>query len=147
MNMKRISLVMIAVFFVSACGGMMSQPANPVQSMQYGDEKKSCRFLQQEVEAVETDIQVKAGKKTNKTVSNVALGAVGLVLFWPALFFMDFSKKEQIEINALERRRASLLRMGIDRACSFALGEDLSKPYISTLTPPPKVQETTDDID
>ncbi len=137
--MKKISFLMMAVvFFVSACGGMMSQPANPVASMQYGDEKKSCRFIQQEVETVETDIRVKVRKKTNKVTTNVVLGAAGLLLFWPALFFMDFSGKEQIEINALEKRRAGLLRVGIDKNCAFALGADMSKPYITSVIPPPK---------
>ena len=129
--MKRtISLLILGCFLFVGC---MGQTAHPVQSYQYGDEKKSCPFLRAEVADCEADIDKKYQQSKNKTAANVALGATGLILFWPALFFMDLKGSEKIELEALEKRRKTLIRVAREKECEWCLGKNIKEDYVAEL--------------
>ena len=48
---------------------------------------------------------------------NVAAGAISTVIFWPAMFAMDLSNAEQIELRAFRDRNKTLERLGAKRDC------------------------------
>jgi len=60
--------------------------------------------------------------ETNKTGKNTALGVTGFFLIVP-LFFMDLSKAEQIELNALRQRYNHLVLISGEKNCGFEKDE------------------------
>ena len=116
--MKKI--VLITLLICLGAYGCAGRTPNPVQTYQYGDEKRSCEGLRAELSNLEADIQKKL-PDSDKTGSNVALGVAGAFLLVP-WFFMDFSKADQVEIEALRRRYNSLVIISADKNCGFDWG-------------------------
>ena len=58
--------------------------------MQPFDNQKDCLALDAEISGNSQPIIQLADEKADKRVQNIVAGTVGLVLFWPALFAMDF---------------------------------------------------------
>lgn len=126
---KSFLMTVIFIFGVYGCAG---RTPNPVQTYQYGDEKRTCAGLRAELANLEADIQRKL-PDSEKTGSNVALGVAGAFLLVP-WFFMDFSKADQVEIEALRRRYNSLVIISADKDCGFenkAIPE-FTKPAVET---------------
>ena len=124
--MKRTSVVaLILCLVIFGCAG---RTPNPVQTYQYGDEKRSCNGLKAEISNIESDIQRKL-PDSDKSGSNVALGIAGAFLLVP-WFFMDFSKADQVEIEALRRRYNSLVIISAEKSCGFDYKEipEFQKP-------------------
>ena len=72
-------------------------------------------------------------KRNSKTGANVALGVVGAVVFWPALFAMDFSGVEKEELNAYRNRHDQLTRIAIQKNCSLTeAAPDLKEEALRT---------------
>lgn len=113
--MKNIVLAVLLVCL--GAYGCAGRTPNPVQTYQYGDEKRSCAGLRSELSNIDADIQRKL-PDSDKTGSNVALGVAGAFLLVP-WFFMDFSKADQVEIEALRRRHNSLVIIAADKSCGF----------------------------
>ena len=112
--LKNIAVSILTATLVVSCGG---RAANPVMVHQYGDEQKSCKALEREIAFTEEEIH-RLIPKTEKTGKNVALGITGFILIIP-WFFMDFSKAEQIEVNALRQRYNNLVIIATDKECGL----------------------------
>lgn len=106
--------ITLAVLMLIGCAG---RPANPVMVYQHGDEKRSCDALERELELTGEDI-LALMPKTEKADKNTQLGVAGIFLLVP-LFFMDISKAEQVEVNALTKRYNHLLEIAVDKGCGF----------------------------
>ena len=94
--------------------------------------QRAMRAETQTDKLLEADIQRKL-PDSEKTGSNVALGVAGAFLLVP-WFFMDFSKADQVEIEALRRRYNSLVIISADKDCGFenkAIPE-FTKPAVET---------------
>lgn len=114
--LKFITLCLIIVI-LNGCAG---RAANPVMVQQYGDENKSCKALNSEMQFVQSEI-TRLIPQTNKTGKNVLLGVTGWFFIVP-WFFMDLSKAEQEEINALRHRYNHLAIIATDK-CSEAIDQ------------------------
>ena len=113
--MKKTTIaVAMAVLALYGCAG---RTPNPVASYELGDDKKSCNALKAELTNTDADIQRKL-PDVDKTGQNVALGVTGAFFIVP-LFFMDFSKADQIEVEALRRRHNSLVILASEKGCGF----------------------------
>lgn len=99
--------------------GCAGRPAQPVMVYQHGDEERSCDALERELELIEEDIRALI-PKTDKSDKNTQLGVAGIFLLVP-LFFMDISKAEQVEVNALTKRYNHLLVIAVEKDCGFDL--------------------------
>lgn len=106
--------------------GCMGTAPKPVAQFQYGDDKKTCEMLQAEVSDCESQMAALEKKRKGKVGGNIFIGALGAVLFWPALFFLDTKSDEQAEINALQKRRQSLGNIAIDNGCEWCVGRDFT---------------------
>ena len=112
--MKKSTIVVAVCFGLSACAG---HTPNPVQSYQPGDDRKSCAAIKAELTNTEADIRAKV-PDADKTAQNVALGVAGVFLIVP-WFFMDLSKADQVELEALRRRYNTLVIMASEKQCGF----------------------------
>ncbi|TAH33661.1 MAG: hypothetical protein EYC62_06420 [Alphaproteobacteria bacterium] len=106
--MKKIyaAMAMIAVTMIlSGCAG---REARPVATYKHGDETLNCAQLRREAEKSE-NAAIKLYKDHNDAHDgNVVMGTVGAVLFWPALFALDTSDAEKVEMEGHKERIESL---------------------------------------
>ena len=107
------------ILFALILTGCAGRPANPVMVYQHGDEARSCDVLERELELIGEDI-IALMPKTDKADKNTQLGVAGVFLLVP-FFFMDISKAEQVEINALTKRYNHLLDISVEKYCGFDL--------------------------
>lgn len=106
----------LAALILMGCAG---RPANPVMVYQHGDQGRSCDALGRELELIAEDI-LALMPQTDKADTNTQLGVAGIFLLVP-LFFMDISKSEQVEVNALTKRYNHLLGISVEKDCGFDL--------------------------
>ena len=113
-KLRKLGALTLSALMLLGCAG---REAHPVSTYQYGDEKKSCKALEMELTFTEEKIQ-RLLPETEKTGKNVGLGVAGVLLIVP-WFFMDFTKSEQIEAEALRDRYNQLLVIAEDKNCGF----------------------------
>ena len=70
--------------------GCTGSPPTQIATVQPFDNQKDCLALCAEISGNSQPINQFADELADKRVENIAAGNVGLVLFWPALFAMDF---------------------------------------------------------
>ena len=118
MNKKEIgykfaALVVIVLLLVN-CGG---RAAYPIMAQEPSDHKKSCKTLIIEIVQIQGEIH-KLIPQTHKTGRNILFAAAGWFLIFP-FSYMDFSKAEQVEIEALIQRYNHLIMVGKEKNCGF----------------------------
>ena len=106
--------LLLGALIVTGCAG---RPASPVMVYQHGDEARTCDAIERELELIEEDI-LALMPQTDKADENTQLGVAGFFLLVP-LFFMDISKAEQVEVNALTKRYNHLLMIAVEKECGF----------------------------
>ena len=100
---------------LSGCGG---REAHPIASTSAGDTGLQCSGINREFAANERQILSTVKERSQAQGKNVILGATGVLLFWPALFFMDPKSPEKIEIDALRNRNQVLTDLARSRGCA-----------------------------
>ncbi|WP_162944018.1 MULTISPECIES: hypothetical protein [unclassified Rhizobium] len=110
---------------LSGCGG---REAHPIASTNAGDSGADCSGISREFAANERQILTTVKERSQAQGKNVILGATGVLLFWPALFFMDPKSPEKIEIDALRNRNQVLTDLARSRKCP-ALKSQLGDLY------------------
>lgn len=109
-------LAIFAALAVSGCGG---GSANPIATREVGDRDLDCDEIEAEVVDLDARSRRLLGEKSGKTGKNVAVGVVGLILFWPALFFLDLSDAEKEEAQAMQDRMRHLQRIANKKDCDI----------------------------
>lgn len=114
--MKKLSI--LAALLLAGCA-QSADKIKPtyVSPLQYSD--YSCKQIKSEISRVGRKMNEVAGIQ-DKTASNdaVAMG-VGLVLFWPALFFID-SSDQRVELGRLRGEFDALEQVAIQKDCAVA---------------------------
>lgn len=123
---------LFAVFAVVGCAGVLRSP-DPVVPYQYGDEAKTCEQLQEGIKATFENLSALNKKRKTKIGGNIALAAVGVIIFPPLLLVMDLSDVDAIEIKAQRDRHESLSRIAVDKGCDFYI-EPLEAVKVKTKT-------------
>ena len=100
---------------LSGCGG---REAHPIASTSAGDTGMECSGINREFAANERQILTTVKERSQAQGKNVILGATGVLLFLPALFFMDPKSPEKIEIDALRNRNQVLTDLARSRKCA-----------------------------
>jgi len=116
--MLKASLHALAVsVIVTGCAGRTSVP---IGTTQLGDQELSCSQLQAETLRNEQQAQALYEQHKKAGDANIAIGTVGVVLFWPALFALDTGTAEKDEARALEARNAHLRYVSQQKNCGTA---------------------------
>jgi len=113
----KIAMFLLAVFCFG-CAGLARTP-DPVDAYQYGDDSKTCEQLQTNIETTLENLSALNRKRKTKIGGNIALAAVGVILFPPLLLGMDLSDVDAIEIKAQRDRYESLSMIAADKGCNF----------------------------
>jgi hypothetical protein len=112
--MKRLYLVVVCAA-LSACAGRTGHPVAITESY---DSNLSCDQIKAEIASNETKARQLYAENSSAHDSNVAMGVVGAVLFWPALFAIDAGTAEKDEMQALHDRNAHLQTMIDNKSCA-----------------------------
>lgn len=104
----------VAALALGACAG---RSPTPVPVVQAADDRLSCSAIEAEVAANDGKIRQLGRESGEKVAQNVIMGTVGALVFFPALFFMDFQGAADKETTALQQRQAYLARLA-ERACA-----------------------------
>lgn len=99
--------MLCAVVLLTACAG---RQANPVQAIQSGDDRLNCDQIVAAMKLNTTELKGLMAESSSNTGKNVAAGAAGAIIFFPALFFMDVKNAAGDEARALVRRNEVLLK-------------------------------------
>ncbi|MBP4051506.1 hypothetical protein [Chromobacterium violaceum] len=113
--MKKITAVFAMVTILAGCA---HQTANPIQLAQIGDETKSCRTIQNEMQDMQNQMLEKQGDGNAQVGKNVALGVAGAFLIVP-WFFMDLGNAATVEQKAVQARYKRLQSMAEDKHCTL----------------------------
>lgn len=136
-GLKVPAAVMVSAMILSACAKSTNEiPAQYVSPMQY--QSYSCQQLEAEMMAVSNRVQ-EIGGQVNKTASDDnAQMAIGMVLFWPALFFLDGDTPQAAEYARLKGEFDALEKAAIQKNC----GLHIERPVIPAPQPanPPAKQ-------
>ena len=109
----RRSAILLGLVFLGACAG---RSAAPVPTMTAYDNNLSCEQIQAEIQSNEAKARQLIDEDNSNRNANIAIGTVGVLLFWPALFALDLSDAERVEANALHERNTHLA--SLYRDCS-----------------------------
>lgn len=103
-----------AALLVSACAG---RTAVPVAQVQPYDSQLSCEQIIAEQQDINTKVSGLQKEKDSARDANVAIGAVGALLFWPALFALDTGDAEDVEMRAYQNRSQHLSMVAGQKGC------------------------------
>ncbi|WP_271023600.1 hypothetical protein [Rhizobium sp. RCAM05973] len=112
--LRPVAALVCCAIMLSSCGG---REAHPVASTSAGDSGIDCSGISREFAANERQILATVKERSQAQGKNVILGATGVLLFWPALFFMDPKSPEKVEIDALRNRNQVLTDLARSRKC------------------------------
>lgn len=126
--MKR--LFPVLALLLAACASSPDKlPAASVSTLQY--ENHSCRQIAAEVDRVERQVNDLYYRLDKKASGDAMQMGVGMVLFWPALFFLEGGDgPEAAEYSRLKGEMQALEKVAIKKNC----GIDFPEP------PKPKAQ-------
>jgi hypothetical protein len=108
--------VVSVAFVMSGCAG---RNANPVQTFHTYDKDLSCAQIEAEIIGNEEKALHLLKEDEAAHDANVALGVVGGLLFWPALFALDTGDAEMIEMRALKERNNRLINLADTKECGL----------------------------
>jgi len=116
---NKILTLLVMAIFVSGCatapGKIKASYVSPVQYYSW-----SCEQIQLEMARVSAKVSELSGvQQGERTKDTVALTA-GLIIFWPALFFMMGDDQKQ-EIARLKGEYEALEKAAIHNECGFAV--------------------------
>lgn len=117
--MKSFIWAFLVILSFTGCAGSFKK-VNAIDAYQYGDDKKSCKELQNDLSACKTEYERLQTVRKHKIAGNVIMVGTSLI-FWPALLFIDVSDKDVRNIEAQQTRYQMLSRICIDKNCKFEI--------------------------
>ncbi|MBB3213944.1 hypothetical protein FHW67_003250 [Herbaspirillum sp. Sphag1AN] len=133
--MKRIATTIATALTLTAC---VHTTPNPVQLSQIGDDTKSCRSIENEMQDMQNQKLISDSDVNGQVAKNVGLGVAGAFLIVP-WFFMDTSDAHSVEAKAAIARYKRLQALYEDKGCVSA-GAKKAPTATATETPPTLTQ-------
>jgi len=117
-SFKSVRVALIAAMLLSACSTSADKvSATYVSPLQYQD--YTCKQIRMEMQRVSRRVNEVAGVQDGQASKDAAALGIGLVLFWPALFFMIGKDKEE-ELGRLKGEYEALEQAAIQKECDVA---------------------------
>ena len=133
-SIKTTTALITSACLISACAQHASEiPAQYTSAMQY--DGYSCKQIGAEMETVSGRVSTLGAEADRVAGNDEAAMGVGLVLFWPALFFLDKNSAQAAEYGRLKGEFDALEKAGIRKNC----GLHVERPVIKQ---PEKKDET-----
>ncbi|WP_193172470.1 hypothetical protein [Nisaea nitritireducens] len=107
---------------LSACAG---REAVTVAEFTRQDQQLTCPELDREIGRNNDAMRSRVVEGHDRQGRNIMVGAVGILLFWPALAALDLKDAPGKELAALETRNKALVRYADQRACRVQTALDI----------------------
>jgi hypothetical protein len=88
----------------------------------------NCQQIGQEAERVSRRAAEIAGVQDSKATSDAVMTGVGLVLFWPSLFFIKGDGQSAAELGRLKGEFETLEKVSIEKNCGLQFRKPQSQP-------------------
>ncbi|MEQ3626917.1 MAG: hypothetical protein ABNH26_11585 [Celeribacter sp.] len=118
MNMFVVTAVLSSVLLAGCAENADNIEAAYISPVQY--ENYSCRKLSAEAQRVSARASQAIGTQNKKAGNDAAATAVGMVLFWPALFFIDGDGASAAEVSRLKGEMEAIEQASIQRGCGIS---------------------------
>ena len=116
--MKKFTVILITAIALSACSkGSKEITTIYVSPAQYSS--YDCDQLRQEMVRINGIANQMAGKLDDNKATDEAVTAAGIILFWPALFFLGGTSEEEAEFARLRGEYNALEQASILKKCSL----------------------------
>ena len=120
MRLKITTLALFLLFIVTGCATSPNEmTASYVSPLIY--QSYDCQQLVMESDRVSRRVQSMHAKLDEKESDDSAKMAVGLILFWPALFFLDGDEDGAIEYKRLMGESEAIHQAAVAKKCDLKL--------------------------
>lgn len=115
--MKRAFSISICIsIFLSACTtSSQNIPTAYVSPVQY--EGYSCRQISEEMISIQNQVTQLGGRLDSEASHDKMITGAGIILFWPALFFVGGTKEQEAEYGKLKGQYQALQQEAIAKNC------------------------------
>lgn len=115
-----IVILVLTSFIISGCGGMGK--TRDTYSFDYNlENSKNCSELLFDIGQKRKECQRKQQQVSSKNSANVAATAVGVVIFWPALFFIDGSGKTNDNLGICTDELTNMEKVATQKGCDLSI--------------------------
>ena len=115
--MKKLIFAIVAASTIAACSkGSKEIVPTYVSPAQYSN--YDCDQIRQEMVRINGIVNQMAGKLDENKETDNAVTAAGVILFWPALFFLGGTSEEEAEFARLRGEYNALEQTSIQKKCS-----------------------------
>lgn len=113
-TLRRGLMAFVLVAQLAACAGRDPHMTAVVQPQ---DTTSDCPMIVAQIVANNAKLAELRREESNTTAGNVALGVAGALLFWPALFAMDFKGAAGKEAASVMQRQGYLQQLAAQKGC------------------------------
>jgi hypothetical protein len=134
--MKNLVLIVISLFMTSMTGCASS--AKDVQAQYISPsiyDNYNCQQIGVEMSRLTSEISESAIKVDEQASEDSGTMALGLVIFWPALFFIDGDGPEAQEYGRLKGEYDALEKASIQKECGYEFKELVIPERVASETP------------
>ncbi|MFA4899930.1 MAG: hypothetical protein WC563_10425 [Brevundimonas sp.] len=129
--MKKIIAAALCVGLTAACATSPDKiSAQYVSPMQY--QAYSCSQIRTELVRVGARVAEVTGQQRKQANNDALAMGVGLVIFWPALFFLAGGSDKKEELGRLKGEYDALQVSANEKSCDFAPAQTAAAPAAAT---------------
>lgn len=118
---RLVSGAVLSALILSGCATKPEEIA-PAYVSTTGYEQMSCDQLRAEAEGVSNRARTAAGVQEDNANRDAAMVGVGVVLFWPALFFMKGDGAQAAEVARLKGEMQAIEQVNARKSCGIRFG-------------------------
>jgi len=119
-NTKRVIAMLTVTSILAGCADHPDKiPAQYISPMQY--DSYNCKQLSAEMQRVSSRVGELGGQQEKAADNSAVTMGIGLVLFWPALFFLDSHSAQAAEYGRLKGEFNALEQAGIQKNCGLEI--------------------------
>ena len=114
--LKQTLTIFLIFAFLSACAKSSKDIVGTyVSPLQYADYE--CPQIKSEMIRVSSKVKALTGKIDTNNENDKMITGAGLILFWPALFFLGGTKEQEAEYSRLKGEYEALDRVAVQKNC------------------------------
>ncbi len=117
---KKILITIPIIVMLSSCATPPEKiKASYVSPMQYNN--YTCIQISEEIQRLSYRVNELKGLQQKTVSKNNTVGTVGLLLFWPALFFIEGDSEQANEYSRLKGEFNTIEQVGIQKNCNLQI--------------------------
>lgn len=117
---KKIFYILFSIGFLTNCSQHPDKiPSQYVSPLQY--ESYNCKQISYEMQRLSSRASELHGKQEKAAKGDSVKTGVGLVLFWPTLFFLDNNSAQASEYGRIKGEFSALEQAAVQKGCSLKI--------------------------